>query len=162
MDSKLNNYIDWCCQRYLTLRPRSVYEVKTYLQRKLARKSIDIDEQERLIQKTIAQLLDDKRLDDDEFVRWYIAEKNYFKPRGKIRLQHDLAQKGISRELVEKIIHENQTSEVDLIRQLIESKYSMIDFKDQRLIEKLTSRLQRQGFRYGDIKIAIEEMAQKE
>jgi SOS response regulatory protein OraA/RecX len=115
-----------------------------------------------LADRKVSSLLEEGRLDDVAFVRWYIAEKNYFKPRGRIRIKSDLAQKGIPADLIERILEENDIPETSLIEQLLDTKYKTLDLDDEEVREKLVVRLQRQGFRYDDIKTAIEDYAQKE
>lgn len=163
MDDKLQEYINWCCDKFLSYRPRTVYEMQTYIRRKLIKKQIaDPDGQQRIIQKKVAELVEADIVNDETFTRWYISEKNYFKPRGKIRLKHELAQKGVDSSIVDTILAESKVTDQDLLKQLLTTKFYSTDFSDKTTYDKALQRLQRLGFRYSDIKTAIEEYVEKE
>lgn len=163
MDTKLRDYIARCADRYLSFRPRTEHEMKVYLQRKLARREeLEAEQRAQLIDTKIAELKNESRIDDEAFVRWYVAEKNYFKPRGRIRLKHDLSALGVDRNLLDTILQESEVTDHELITQLLETKYARVSLDDEESYEKLIQRLQRRGFSYNDIKSAIEDYRKKE
>ncbi len=107
-------------------------------------------------------LVETGRVDDMSFARWYVAEKNYFKPRGRIRLKAELSQKGISTDIIDKALAESEFTDKDLLHKLL-SKYLMFesDLTDKEKL-KLIQKLQRKGFSFSDSKSAIEEFLKKE
>lgn len=163
MDTKLHDYIARCSDKYLSFRPRTEHEMHVYLQRKLARKEeLEPEKRTQLIDAYVERLKEEGRIDDEAFVRWYVAEKNYFKPRGRIRLRYDLGALGIDKHILDRVLEENEIPDTDLITQLLETKYSRIPLDEEDAREKLTQRLQRRGFSYSDIKSSIEDYRKKE
>ena len=76
--------------RYLAVRPRSVAEVRRQLQRKGFDQST--------IQQVIDRLLEWGYLNDEEFARSWVAERERFRPRGRIALRQELRNKGVEPE----------------------------------------------------------------
>jgi regulatory protein len=74
--------------RYLSYRPRSVAEV----QRNLSEKDVD----ESTIAEVVNRLLDQGFLDDEAFARFWIENREQFRPRGRRALAYELRQKGLS------------------------------------------------------------------
>ena len=117
---------------FLKFRPRSVFEIR----KKLEVKKIEVKE----IEKTIEVLKRNKLLDDSEFAKMYVRDRNRFKPSGSYLLKMELKKLGISDELISDALV-NQDEET-LARQAIESKskYLNADFEQKARF------LQRRGF----------------
>lgn len=94
---------------YLARRPRSTHETRQYLRDKLIFKHPDltnfVDQQEKEafisrqhqnIDKIIDQLSQRHYLDDVAFAKWWISNRQQFKPRGKRLLLLELKTKGVS------------------------------------------------------------------
>lgn len=47
----------------------------------------------------VAQLIDERYIDDERFCRAFIAEKIRFEKHGRRRIEHDLRRKGVSRDV---------------------------------------------------------------
>lgn len=163
MIDDIKQYIDYCCDRYLSYRPRTEYEMRTYIKRKLSQKRFDLSpvEVQSLIDQKVKDLLDSGIVNDVSFAKWYLQEKTIFKPRGFSRIKYELAQKGISRHIIAEIMEERVIDEKDMILELLQ-RYSRVDYTDQKNVQKLIQKLGRKGFSYGDIKRAIEEYTEKE
>src|SRR3990167_3657830 len=73
--------------QFLKFRPRSVFEVK----KKLRSKKYE----EKEIDKTISVLLNNKLLDDGEFARMWVADRNRFRPSGSFLLRLELKRLGV-------------------------------------------------------------------
>lgn len=163
MSDQLQEYINWCCDKYLSYRPRTEREMRMYLQRKLIKKGIrSKDEQAPIIEKKVQELLESGALDDKAFARWFVGEKQYFKKWGKIRIKQELMQKGISSAHAEQVLAESESEDKDLLQQLFDSKFATTDFSEEATKQKVIQHLQRRGYTYSDISSAIEEFAQKE
>jgi regulatory protein len=65
--------------RFVSLRPRSVSEMKQYLGFKLKGK----EESGFLIEKVVDRLIGSKFLDDEVFAKWWIEQRATFRPRDR-------------------------------------------------------------------------------
>src|SRR3954470_21375392 len=84
--------------RYLTIRNRSEKEIRDYLTKKQAEPQV--------IESLIALLYEQKFLNDEAFARAWVRSRARFRPRGKRVLIMELNQKGIDKELIEKVLSE--------------------------------------------------------
>jgi len=82
---------------FLSFRPRSIKEVRDRLREYQVK---DPDQQDSLINR----LIDKGYLDDLAFARWFVNSRNSFRPRSALQLSAELAQKGISRDLIKMVI----------------------------------------------------------
>jgi len=117
---------------FLKFRPRSVFEIRQKL------KSKKIDEAE--MEKTVAVLLKNGLLDDTEFAKMYVRDRNRFRPSGNFVLRLELKKLGLAENDIE-VALSDQDEEV-LARAALESKskYREAEF------EKQAQFLQRRGF----------------
>lgn len=117
---------------FIKFRPRSVFEVAEKL------KSKGVSEAE--ISKTVALLTKNKLLDDAEFAKMWVRDRNLFKPSGSFLLKMELRKLGLSDEDIEGAI-DNQNEE-ELALQALQSKgrYRNAEFQKQAQF------LQRRGF----------------
>ena len=138
--------------RYLSYRPRSVAEVR----RNLLGKEVD----EALVERVIAYLQEYDYLNDRDFARYWVEQRETFKPRGRLALQQELRQKGVARTIIDEAVEE--VDEVDAARRAAEKRvrrWSHLPYDDFRT--KLGRYLQRRGFRYGIIRATVEEIWKK-
>jgi regulatory protein len=84
--------------RYLGMRPRSSSEIVTYLKRK------EVDET--VVEDVVRRLHDKGYLDDEAFARFWVENRNRFRPRGAQALRHELRQKGVERETIDSTLEE--------------------------------------------------------
>lgn len=131
----------------LSRRPRSVWEMQDYLRRK------DYDEQ--LISDIVNRLKEQGYLNDRKFAEAWIANRRLLKKTSKRRLFQELKQKRVDEHIISDVLEEDETDESEVLRELIAKKRTQSRYQDQ---EKLIAYLARQGFNYGDIKAALEEM----
>ncbi|MBU2036049.1 RecX family transcriptional regulator, partial [Patescibacteria group bacterium] len=89
--------------RFATLRPRSQREIRYWLRRKKVHESLNEELFKRLRRLEL--------LDDEKFTKWWIDQRLSFKPRGKRALKYELFQKGIDKEVIEKILNESEIDE---------------------------------------------------
>jgi regulatory protein len=85
---------------FLSYRPRSVREVEQRLRKK--------GYQPGQIEAAIARLSKQGYVDDREFARFWINNRQTFSPRGPRLLRSELRQKGVSSEIVEEILAEHR------------------------------------------------------
>lgn len=166
-DKAIPDYLYWCADRYLSYRPRTEYELRRYLQRKLIKQDVvDADKQTGFIDATIQRLYDEKRIDDEKFVKMFVDDRQYFRPRGKRRLVLELKQKGIADPLIEDFFSQHIVDELPLIISIIQKKLFFQNHLSQDNIDpdqqkKIINHLLRRGFSYNNIKLAFEEFIKK-
>ncbi len=135
---------------YLSYRPRSVREVQQNLSK------FDVPEQ--LIEETIERLRKNNFLNDTDFAKQWIENRNRFRPRGKRALRLELRQKGIDNEDVQDIL-DNLVDEESLAYQAGLKKarqLAKLEFQDFR--RKLSAFLARRGFPYSVISPLIQPL----
>lgn len=141
---------------YCLVRPRSRREIKDYLYRKTRQSrrkdgtlkpGVSVALTERVYER-----LDTKGyLNDETFARFWVENRNVRKGSSLRKLRSELSAKGVSSEIIEKIMADTERSDDEEIDKIIQKKYGKYD--DQ---QKLMAYLSRQGFSYDDIKEAIE------
>lgn len=123
---------------WVLVRPRSERETSDYLFKIIFEKKLD----KNYINQIIEKLKNKKYLDDSEFARWYVENRFVKKGVSKKRLQMELMKKGVSREIIEKVLKESGRDEKEEILKIIAKKRAKYD--DDKLIQYLA----RQGFSY--------------
>jgi len=144
--------------RFLNFRLRSEKEIRDNLKKKNARDDI--------IEKIVIRLKEQKFLNDENFARLWVDSRSRVKPRSQFLLKMELKQKGISDEIIEKVLqrveNEGQSDDVQA-RALVEKnikKYS--GMQKQELYQKLGGVLARKGFNWNVTKKAIDDVLNEE
>ncbi len=144
--------------KYLSRRPRSIAEVRTYLQKKQIPSS-SIDE-------IIASLLEKCFLNDEDFTKWWIDQRTRFKPKGKLLIVVELRQKGISKEIIDRV-YEAGDEEVTIsdlqkaVELLTRKKEKFSSLSPQDRYQKVGGYLARRGFSMEVISKSIDEVFKK-
>jgi regulatory protein len=133
---------------YLSFRPRSSKEMRDYLKKK--------DYDDPLIEKVMDRLHQNKLLNDSDFAAAWVRERQLTQPRSKQHLRQELRQKGIDSQIIDDVLNEisNDMQQV-AIRDLIQKKRLLNRYDDK---QKLMAYLAGKGFKYGEIKQALEEL----
>lgn len=137
---------------FLSYRPRSHAEVKAYLQRHRV--------PDATIQGVIERLSSAGLLDDEAFARYWVENRESFRPRGQRSLRFELRRKGVPDAIVEEAIEEIDETESayragrDRARQL-----SHLDY--QVFYRRLSGFLQRRGFDYEVVKETVKRLWQE-
>lgn len=138
--------------RFLSYRPRSVAEVSRYL----AGKQVSDD----LIAQTIDRLRQAGLLDDRAFARFWVENRESFRPRGKIALRYELRRKGVGEEAIDAAIQDVDESEgayrVARTRAL---RLTRVDRETFR--RRLGGYLSRRGFSYSVVRETVERLWQE-
>lgn len=130
---------------YATIRPRSTWELRTYLSRK--------DSPAALTEIILNKLSIINLVDDEAFARAWVANRRAIKPSSIRRLNQELRAKRIEQVVIDKVLsEEDEASEQTAIMQIIERKKRQSRYQDK---QKLMQYLSTQGFSYGDIKDAM-------
>lgn len=139
--------------RYLTIRNRSEKEIRDYLIKKKAEPHI--------IESLIKLLYEQKFLNDEAFARSWVRSRARFRPRGKRVLAMELQQKGIEKDLIEKVLAEEDEelpNELTQAKSLIVKRIARVkDLPRQEIYQKVGAFLARRGYGWDIIKKAIDE-----
>lgn len=153
--------------RFLSFRPRSEKEIRDYFKiknqkssiRQAQDKKIKIDE--KIIESIIKKLKENKFINDEEFVKWWIEQRTRIKPRASRLIKFELKQKGISDELI-------QNSELriknDFEKAMVLAEKRMPRYKNEepkKVYEKMSRFLASKGFDYDIIKQVIDQVLSK-
>lgn len=143
--------------KLLSYRPRSIKEIEGRLKKK--------DYSSRIISEVIKDLKRLKFLNDKEFARMWVESRIKTRPMGRYRLEQELIQKGIDRELIEKVLSNyREEEEIKLARELAQRKLkrSYRNLDEVTTKRRLYSFLQRRGFSYDTIQEAMKEIRRTE
>ncbi len=128
----------------LARRPRSVWEVEQYLEKK----SIEHN----TVTKIVNKLKKNELLNDTKFAESWVSNRRLLKNVSKKRLEQELYQKRISNQIISKVLSEDDVTDLDVLQELITRKLKQTRYKDK---QKLMAYLIRQGFNYNDVKQVI-------
>ena len=135
--------------RFLSYRPRSEKEIYDYL----GKKKLKDEEKEKIIKK----LKEEKLIDDLEFARWFLEQRQTFRPKGSYALRQELRQKGIGEKIIDQVLP-NKEEELSLAKKaLVKAEKKYASFLGREKKEKLMAYLRRRGFSWEAVKKAVDE-----
>lgn len=143
---------------YVLTRPRSQREMRDYLYRKTRdtplksggmKKGVSVE----LTERVFNRLAEKGYLNDENFARFWVENRNLRKGISQRKLQSELAAKGIERSIVDRILGQGERSDKEEIMKIIAKKAKR--YTDE---QKLMAYLVRQGFSYDDVKEAISKV----
>lgn len=130
--------------RYVSIRMRSEWEIRSYLDRKKVSPALaDI---------ILNKLSEYGFVDDYKFAEAWVNNRRLLRPTSLRKLQQELRAKRVSSEVIEQVLTEDETDEQDILRELVAKKRARYP---DRL--KFMQYLARQGFGYEDIKRTLDE-----
>jgi len=97
-------------------------------------------------------------LNDEAYVKNYINDRKKFKPSGKRLIKYELSQKGISDEVISRVIEETKLDETELAARVLAKKSRGKDISDRKQKEKLYMYLAGKGFDYDTINSAFRQL----
>ncbi len=100
--------------RFATVRQRSEKEIYDYFKRK----RIHVLIHEYIIEK----LRHFELLDDEKFAKWWVEQRQAFRPKAKRILTQELRIKGIKPEIIDKVLGETKIDEEKMARELLAKK----------------------------------------
>ncbi len=140
------------CLNLISYRPRSVFEIRSYLKRK--KYGIAIRES------VVEKLINDTYLDDDRFTQEWIKDRLAFKQYSRLRVKKELQEKGITKEKIDhyldKLYSVDKELEIAKNRACKYLKERRID--STRKNEKLGKYLYSCGFSYETINEVIKDL----
>lgn len=154
---------------FLSYRARSEKEVRENLLKKLRKVTLPEliqHEAELTIEKVISFLKEQKFLDDEAFTRGWIESRTRFKQRSKFLIVRELQEKGISKELIEKVLQQEdapQINELEQAKELVQKRIKKYQGMEKQIIyQKLGGFLGRRGYSWEIIKRSIDDVLQSE
>lgn len=134
---------------FLSYRPRSRAEVSRYLRDKGLSELATEAAMERLERAGL--------LDDEAFARYWISNREQFKPRGERALRYELRQKGIDDRIIDELLQDRDEME-SAYRAAVQriERWRRLDPAERR--RKLSGYLQRRGFGYEAIRDVWERL----
>lgn len=137
---------------YLAYRPRSRFEIRRYLRGKGVAAHVNQEVQRRL---SAAGLLD-----DGAFARYWVENRESFKPSGRLLLRHELRQKGIDNELIDEVL--TMVDDGDSAYRAASKQASRYTHLDEDLFrQRMYNFLRRRGFAYGVIRETISRLLEQ-
>lgn len=138
--------------RYLTLRPRSEQE----LRRHLARKGFD----DALIEAVLVRLRQVKLVDDRDFARFWVENREEWRPRSARALRYELRQKGVPEEEIQRAL--SQLDEPTSAYRAARAKaLRWKELEPRAFREKLSAFLARRGFEHDVIRETVNRLWQE-
>ena len=134
---------------YIEYRPRSIREVRKNLH--------DKGYDEIVVNQVIDRFLDVGLLDDMAFAKYWVDQRETFKPRSQMALRQELMQKGVDRTIIDNAVADvDESAAAQRLAQKQSSRYVNLD--EAAFRKKLMGYLQRRGFNYGIIKEVTDEI----
>ena len=134
---------------FIDYRPRSIREVRKNLH--------DKGYDDSVIDQVIDRFLEVGLLDDLAFAKYWVDQRETFKPRSQMALRQELVQKGVDRALIDEAVATvDETAAAQRVAQKQASRYVNLD--EPSFKKKMMGYLQRRGFNYGIIKEVTDEI----
>ena len=133
---------------YKRARERALYllESRPYTCFMLADKLKHNDYPKEIVERVVFFLQQYHYLDDSEYVRMYV--ESYSGRKSRKQLQYDLQRKGITRELIEAVMDEQDYSEAECLKKQFERYTKGKDLQDRAVRQKVFRYLSGKGFSY--------------
>lgn len=134
---------------FLAHRPRSQAEI----QRRLETKGYT----QEVVNQVVERLSAVDLINDEQFARYWVEQREAFRPRGHLALRQELQQKGIAREDIEAALAD--VDETNAVQQAAEKKARQLaNFPEMEFKRKLGQFLQRRGFPYESVRTVVDEL----
>lgn len=148
---------------FLSRRPRSQREVRTYLVQKLPQYKINStdtsteDEHDEVVINSIIERLESfGYVNDRYFTGWWIDQRTQTpNPKGRSYIVSELMKKGISRDIIESVWAEKGVDESEAIRAQLEKLLKRYDPNSPKERQKIIQALVRRGFRWEAIQTVL-------
>jgi len=131
--------------RYMAMRPRTQWEIEQYLQRKHSPAP--------LIEQITNKLVKVGLINDAQWAAAFVHDRLLFRPTSRRKIILELKKKHVPESVIEAVFEEATVDEPALLHQVIAKKRRQLKYQDNL---KLMQYLARQGFRYDDIKNALQ------
>lgn len=135
--------------KFLSYRIRSSSEIRDYLRQKKYEESV--------VEEVLARLQTMNYLNDLEFARTWVRNREEFHPRGASALRYELRQKGISSDIIEDVLATFDASE-SAYRAAQKKVRSLRGKNRDTLRQQVGGFLMRRGYNYDTVKDVLEKL----
>ncbi|MCL4835666.1 MAG: RecX family transcriptional regulator [Caldilineaceae bacterium] len=142
--------------RFLAVRPRSVWEVRQKLRRYRSRQGESVPAGH--IEWVTDRLLEQGYLNDEEFARYWIEQRNRFKPLAPAALRYELRNKGIEDRLIEAVLEEAVEPADGALQAARSQLHRWRTLDKEAFRKKLAPFLQRRGFSWPIVRDVLEQV----
>lgn len=137
---------------YLKFRPRTVKEMRDYLYKKIEKRHWSRD----AVEEVIKELIDLGMLNDKEFIRMFVEQRNLVKQKSQFVLKQELMRHGVGKELIDEYFTDHPQNEEELALKALEPRwYRFKNFPRQEQFQKAAAFLMRRGFNFSITKKTI-------
>jgi len=144
---------------YLKFRPRTVKEVRNYLYKKVRSTHWSHE----AVDKVIKHLIEQKFLDDQEFINYLVASRTRTKVKGIFAIKQELTKYGVKKELIDEYFSKTEINEEALAEKILVNRWPRLKtLPKQKRFEKAMSFLLRRGFSFETSKKTFEDLINKE
>jgi len=141
--------------RLLSFRPRSTTEVRRYL--------IEAEVDEEAVEATLTRLTEQGYLNDDEFARFWVENRQRFRPKGEQALRQELRRAGVDKETIdESLAGLDSSAAAYAAGKPRAERLSLLAASDQTAFRrKLSDFLLRRGFGYDVVQETVRRLLQE-
>ncbi len=137
--------------QFINYRPRSVDETR----RRLGEKGFS----EEVVEATLSRLLEKSWLNDLDFCRQWIENRNTFRPRSDRLLSYELRLKGVADDVITQALEKYGGDQIELAYQAGIKKAKQCRHETRLdFLKKVGGFLGRRGFNYGIVKPTVERL----
>lgn len=138
--------------RFATIRPRSVKEIKDWFRKHKVHESLHKQLFNRLKHLDLS--------DDKKFAEWWVTQRLQFKYKSKREIVFELHNKGIDKEIIDKVTTVIRINEVEAAKKLLEKKaYRWKNLEPRIKRQKMSEFLARKGFGWETINKVIKDFS---
>lgn len=138
---------------FLSYRPRSLHEIRQHLQNKDMASSV--------IDAALDRLVNLGYANDESFCRYWVENRNTFKPRSSMALRYELRQKGVADDIIQLVI-DDLVDDQALAVQAAQAKVRRWRGQTRDVFQqKIGAFLQRRGYGYGTIQDALSTLIEE-
>ena len=139
--------------KWISIHPRTVFEIRNKLKEK--------DFSPKIIDQIIKKLEDQEYLNDQQYAEAWLEERIKNRPSGRALCWKKLREKGIKREIINKVLNEilPEEKEIELARELVKNKKALLKARKihhQKIPRRIAFFLQNRGFSASTIREALE------
>lgn len=144
---------------YLKFRPRTVKETRDYLYKKVKTTHWS----HVAVHKIIKHLIEQKFLDDKEFINYLVASRTRTKVKGVFAIKQELSKYGVEKELIDEYFSKTEINEEALAEKILGHRWPRLkSLPKQKRFEKAIGLLQRRGFNFETGQKIIEKLSNEE
>ena len=142
---------------FLRFRPRTEKEVADYLYKK----ADTYHWKPSIVQKVVDSLKENKYIDDENFVEWFVNGRNSQKPKSAFALTHELQKYGVNKDVIANFFQSNPVDEEELALSALRRRWQRFEYLDKsERFKKSAAFLSSRGFSFEIIRKTVQTLEQ--